>query len=76
MPDNADPMKTEYPPIPDPENCFWRVGHSVGRTLYAIRELPLRDEKGDVLIGMMDSRALASAAVEAHNRDLMIRNAR
>ena len=44
----------------------WRVGRKVGRTIYAIvRNEPSDD---DVLIGVMDTKALALDAVEAHNR--------
>jgi len=39
----------------------WRVGRSVGRTVYAVLEA------GDVLVGLFDSRELAEAAVAAHN---------
>jgi hypothetical protein len=43
----------------------WRVGRKLGRTLYAI----LRDEPSDddVLIGLMDTEALAAAVVIEHN---------
>lgn len=44
----------------------WRVGRKVGRTIYAqIRTEPSDD---DVLIGVMDTPAIARAAVEGHNR--------
>lgn len=45
-----------------PETMPWRVGRKVGRTIYT--------DEGDgdgVLIGVMDTRELAAAAVEAHN---------
>jgi hypothetical protein len=48
----------------------WRIGGSVGRTIYAVLAGPehehARDDEG-VLIGMMDSAALAQEAVDAHN---------
>ena len=47
----------------------WRTGRKVGRTLYAM----VGDEPTDhdLLIGMMDTRDLAAAAVDAHNRTLL-----
>jgi hypothetical protein len=50
----------------------WRVGRRVGRTIYAVT-----GTGDDVLIGVMDTRELAAAAVAAHNRgraDLMTRD--
>lgn len=49
-------------------NVRWRVGRSVGRTIYAVLEEPA--VAGDVLIGLMDSSALAAAAVRDHNEAL------
>lgn len=51
-------------------SAWWRVGRSVGRTVYAMTG----DEpsKADVLIGVMDTRRLAAAAVEAHNATLPV----
>lgn len=46
----------------------WRVGRSVGRTIYAVTGPEAT--KTDVLIGMMDTRALAAEAVDAHNRHI------
>lgn len=45
--------------------CKWRVGRHVGRTIYAV----VGDEasRKDVLIGVMDTRDLATRAVLAHN---------
>jgi hypothetical protein len=43
----------------------WRTGRKVGRTIYAQAWPDARDT--DVLIGMMDSPALARQAVEDHN---------
>jgi hypothetical protein len=46
----------------------WRVGRKVGRTIYVqVGEEP---SDADILIGMMDTRELAAAAVEAHNERL------
>ena len=42
----------------------WRVGRSVGRTIYAVVD---PDADKQVLIGMMDTRELAADAVESHN---------
>lgn len=55
----------------DPTKVPWRVGESVGRTIYAVQPNRRREQSDhDVLIGTMDSRALARAAVEAHNAAL------
>lgn len=43
----------------------WRTGRKVGRTIYAmVGDTPSDD---DTLIGVMDTRSLAQAAVNAHN---------
>lgn len=47
------------------EALMWRQGRKVGRTLYAMVGVVPTDE--DPLIGVMDSRALAEAAVRGHN---------
>jgi hypothetical protein len=44
----------------------WRVGRKVGRTIYEQQGTEPTDT--DLLIGVMDTRELAAAAVEAHNR--------
>ena len=44
----------------------WRVGRTVGRTIYAMRGAEASET--DALIGMMDTPALAKAAVESHNK--------
>lgn len=49
----------------NPVDLPWRTGRKVGRTIYA--QVRIEPSDGDVLIGMMDSRELASEAVEAHN---------
>jgi hypothetical protein len=56
--------------MPSAEQCVWRVGRSVGRTIYAIAYY--MGDDGDEhemswLIGLMDTPELAQAAVEAHN---------
>lgn len=43
----------------------WRVGRSVGRTVY--EQVGPEPSKQDVLIGVMDTRALATEAVAAVN---------
>ncbi len=49
----------------EPVDLPWRVGRKVGRTIYTqVRGLPSGE---DYLIGMMDTRELAAAAVDAHN---------
>lgn len=48
-----------------PERRKWRTGRSVGRTIYAMSgDIP---GDSDTLIGVMDTPALAEAAVEGHN---------
>jgi len=47
-----------------PEHNPWWVG-AVGRTIYA--QLGDRPDEDDPLIGVMDTKALAQAAVQAHN---------
>lgn len=44
----------------------WRVGRKLGRTIYAVDP----EIDGDVFMGMMETRALAAAVVEAHNRSI------
>jgi hypothetical protein len=46
----------------------WRVGRKVGRTIYAMVGSEPSDL--DMLIGVMDSEALARDAVSAHNTRL------
>jgi hypothetical protein len=48
----------------------WRVGGSVGRTIYAVTGAGGHEHARDdeaVLIGMMDTPELAAEACEAHN---------
>lgn len=53
--------------------ALWRTGRKVGRTIYAmVAKLPSDD---DELIGVMDTRELAQAAVNAHNTALSDRKA-
>lgn len=59
---------------------YWRVGKSVGRTIYAVTQQwgtskRLPDEE-QPLIGMMDTPELAAEAVRAHNLDIDIRSSR
>jgi hypothetical protein len=51
-----------------PQDSPWRVGQKVGRTIYVMVGGEAGDE--DELIGVMDSGAIAAAAVEAHNDTL------
>lgn len=51
--------------MPAYQDFPWRVGRSVGRTIYAVTGPEAT--KSDVLVGMMDTRALAAEAVDAHN---------
>lgn len=48
----------------DPLLATWRVGRSVGRTIYACVW------PSDVLIGVMDTPGLAIEAVDSHNARL------
>jgi len=50
---------------PDWVDWRWRVGRKVGRTIYAVVGKEPSDE--DVLIGVMDTPALALEAVTWHN---------
>lgn len=50
------------------QNFPWRVGRSQGRTIYAVVSRTAGD--GDLLIGTMDTRALAAEAVACHNARL------
>lgn len=63
--------------IIEPERYRWRTGRKVGRTIYLLvdryGESP---SDNDVLIGVMDTPALAAEAVRAHNLDIDIRSAR
>lgn len=43
----------------------WRIGRSVGRTIYAVRGPKASDN--DLLIGVMDTPHLAREAVDCHN---------
>lgn len=54
--------------IETPQSSPWRVGRKVGRTIYALVNGTPTDD--DELIGVMDSRAVAAAAVVAHNATL------
>jgi hypothetical protein len=49
-------------------NLPWRTGRKVGRTIYA--QISAKPSDHDVLIGVMDTRALARSAVEGHNASL------
>lgn len=47
----------------------WRIGRSVGRTIYA--RLAGSNPDGDVLIGLMDSPEIAVNVVVSHNERLI-----
>jgi hypothetical protein len=51
------------------ETLLWRTGRTVGRTIYAVMGVVPNDH--DPLIGVMDTRALAEAAVRAHNLQMV-----
>lgn len=52
------------------ENTWpWRVGRSIGRTIYACPP-GSTPRNGDFVIGMMDSPEIAEEAVRAHNERL------
>ena len=60
----------DEPDVPAPDTYegpvpAWRVGRSVGRTIY--RMVGPEASKADVLIGMMDTPELAAHVVEAVN---------
>lgn len=46
----------------------WRVGHKIGRTVYAVIGPEAADD--DVVLGMMDTCELAAEVVAAHNHRL------
>lgn len=50
----------------------WRIGRSLGRTIYAVDEAS-EDRKADEYLGMMDDRAIAAHIVETHNAELNTR---
>jgi len=52
-----------------PEKQMWRTGRKVGRTIYAMIGLLPADT--DMLIGVMDTKALAQEAVSAHNHGII-----
>lgn len=61
------PEKKEHPVFEEEyATAKWRTGRTVGRTIYAMRGAEASET--DALIGMMDTPALAKAAVEAHNK--------
>jgi hypothetical protein len=62
----AEQDAAEAAPVPDGLPMpLWRVGRSVGRTVY--RMVGPNASKDDVLIGMMDTPELAKQVVEAVN---------
>lgn len=56
---------SDHPLVHELVRLPWRVGRSVGRTIYA--QVDEEPSKADVLVGFMDSRELAARVVEAHN---------
>lgn len=51
--------------MPDVRHLPWRVGRSLGRTIYAqVGDEPSKD---DILLGMMDDMSVAALIVEHHN---------
>jgi hypothetical protein len=54
--------------MPEHQNFPWRVGRSQGRTIYVVVGRTVGDT--DVLIGCLDTRALAAEAVACHNARL------
>ena len=56
------------------EDCRWRTGRKVGRTIYVQRGQEASD--GDPLIGMMDTQELAAEVVRSHNWLTGVRKAR
>lgn len=47
------------------ERVIWRTGRKVGRTIYA--QVGAEPSDDDPLIGVFDTRELATIAVETHN---------
>lgn len=51
--------------INDPRDLYWRVGRSLGRTIYAqVEAVP---GPHDELLGMLDTLELAEECVRNHN---------
>lgn len=59
--------------MPDYREFEWRVGRSVGRTVYA--QIGAVADKRDHLIGLFDTKFLAAEAVYAHNLLRAVRKA-
>jgi hypothetical protein len=55
----------------EPEKLLWRTGRHVHRTVYAVVGSMPGDT--DMLIGLMDTRALAEAAVKGHNLQMVMK---
>lgn len=47
----------------------WRTGRKVSRTIYAV--IGDQPDDHDPLIGVMDTKTLAEAAVRAHNQEIL-----
>ena len=62
---DGDPQPAPEPDPYDGPVPAWRVGRSVGRTIY--RMVGWEASKADVLIGVMDTPELAAQVVEAVN---------
>lgn len=76
MPRDVQPTQS-ISRIADPENHRWRVGRRVGRTIYAlVSDDASQPSDTDLLVGVMDTPALATEAVRAHNLDRDIRDGR
>jgi hypothetical protein len=54
--------------VAEHQNFPWRTGRRKGRTVYAVVSRSAGD--ADVLIGLMDTRAIAAEAVACHNARL------
>lgn len=48
----------------------WRVGRSVGRTIYVMPPDATEASKDDRLIGLMDTPDMAQHVVDVHNRSI------
>ena len=49
----------------DMRDASWRIGRSLGRTVYA--QLGTEPSKADVLVGLMETKAPAEDVVAQHN---------
>lgn len=52
-------------------SVFWRVGHKLGRTVYAITDKQGSGVDADTFIGIMETPQLAAIVCDEHNAHIM-----